>query len=68
MGWFGRRKQVEEAKGISKAKLLLGAAGLLLFIVGVKRSHRLDESGATVVDDGSEPPAPGTAAPADPAS
>lgn len=29
--------------GVSKTALLLGAAGLFLFIVGVKRKHRLDE-------------------------
>jgi hypothetical protein len=28
---------------VGKAALLLGAAGLLLFIVGVKRKYRLDE-------------------------
>lgn len=28
---------------VSKVKLALGAAGLFLFIVGVKRSFRLDE-------------------------
>ena len=29
-------------KGVSKTALALGAAGLFLFIVGVKRKHRLD--------------------------
>lgn len=29
-------------KGVSKTALVLGAAGLFLFIVGVKRKHRLD--------------------------
>jgi hypothetical protein len=29
-------------KGISKTAIALGAAGLFLFIVGVKRKHRLD--------------------------
>lgn len=28
--------------GISKTAIALGAAGLFLFIVGVKRKHRLD--------------------------
>ncbi|MBW3572102.1 MAG: hypothetical protein KY467_13465 [Gemmatimonadetes bacterium] len=28
-------------KGVSKTALVLGAAGLFLFIVGVKRKHRL---------------------------
>jgi len=35
--------------GISKLKLAVGAAGLLLFIVGVKRSFRL---GDVAVEDG----------------
>lgn len=30
-------------KVMSKTALALGAAGLFLFIVGVKRKHRLDE-------------------------
>lgn len=30
-------------KGMSKTALALGAVGLFLFIVGVKRRHRLDE-------------------------
>ncbi|HEX2209565.1 MAG TPA: hypothetical protein VHG93_17935 [Longimicrobium sp.] len=29
-------------KGVSKTALALGAAGLFLFIVGVKRKYRLD--------------------------
>ena len=29
-------------KGVSKTAMVLGAAGLFLFIVGVKRKHRLD--------------------------
>lgn len=29
-------------RNVSKAALLVGAAGLFLFIVGVKRKHRLD--------------------------
>jgi hypothetical protein len=28
--------------GVSKTAVVLGAAGLFLFIVGVKRKHRLD--------------------------
>jgi hypothetical protein len=31
------------SKVMSKTALALGAAGLFLFIVGVKRKHRLDE-------------------------
>lgn len=30
------------SKAVSKTALALGAAGLFLFIVGVKRKHRLD--------------------------
>lgn len=30
--------------GVSKLKLALGAAGLLLFIVGVRRSYRTEEA------------------------
>ena len=37
--------------GISKTKLLLGAAGLLLFIVGVKRSYQLDDERTIVLSD-----------------
>jgi hypothetical protein len=29
---------------VSKVKLALGAAGLFLFLVGVKRSYRIDET------------------------
>jgi hypothetical protein len=32
----------EAGRGVSKTALALGAAGLFLFIVGVKRKHRLD--------------------------
>ncbi|HEX2091688.1 MAG TPA: hypothetical protein VHG28_04765 [Longimicrobiaceae bacterium] len=35
--------------GISKGKMLLGAAGLLLFIVGVRRTFRT-ESGREIED------------------
>lgn len=40
--------------GMSKGKMLLGAAGLLLFIVGVRRSFRTDGG-----DIGDAPPPPG---------
>jgi hypothetical protein len=33
----------KQKKTMQKAGLLLGAAGLLLFIVGVKRRYRIDE-------------------------
>ncbi|HEX6910427.1 MAG TPA: hypothetical protein VF142_08530 [Longimicrobium sp.] len=32
----------KSSKGMSRTALALGAAGLFLFIVGVKRKHRLD--------------------------
>jgi hypothetical protein len=35
-------KEGGQGGGVSKTALLLGAAGLFLFIVGVKRKHRLD--------------------------
>lgn len=41
-----KKPEGEEGKkkgGVSKTALVLGAAGLFLFIVGVKRRHRLDE-------------------------
>jgi hypothetical protein len=37
--WKGAR---QGSGGFSKTKVLLGAGGLLLFIIGLKRSHRLD--------------------------
>ena len=33
----------KQKKTMQKAGLVLGAAGLLLFIVGVKRRHKIDE-------------------------
>ena len=41
----------EPRKGVSTTKMLLGAAGLFLFIVGVKRTFRSDAAPQT-------PPAP----------
>ena len=38
-----KREDEGKKKGVSKTALVLGAAGLFLFIVGVKRRHRLDE-------------------------
>jgi len=35
----------------SRTKVLLGAGGLLLFIVGLKRSHRLDDGGTVTADE-----------------
>lgn len=37
------KRAEKRSGGISKTKVLLGAGGLLLFIIGLKRSHRLDE-------------------------
>jgi hypothetical protein len=39
---LGSGHEEKESGGISKVKLLIGAGGLLLFIIGLKRSHRLD--------------------------
>jgi hypothetical protein len=50
MQLFGRKDQKPKT-GFSKTKLLLGAGGLLLFIVGIKRSYRLDDAGGTVLAD-----------------
>ncbi|HEU0012676.1 MAG TPA: hypothetical protein VFQ45_03295 [Longimicrobium sp.] len=36
-------KEKGGSKVMSRTALVLGAAGLFLFIVGVKRRHRLDE-------------------------
>jgi hypothetical protein len=41
--------------GMSKGKLLLGAAGLFLFIVGVRRSFRTDAGEVEDVDPQPEP-------------
>jgi hypothetical protein len=38
-----RETQERGKKGVSNTALLLGAAGLFLFILGVKRKYRLDE-------------------------
>ncbi len=51
---FGKRDKTEKRKersSVSKTKLLLGATGLLLFLVGVKRSYQLDDSPGTVLKD-----------------
>jgi hypothetical protein len=49
MQLFG--KKAEPSVWSSRAKLALGAAGLLLFIVGVKRTYRLHDAAGTVLDD-----------------
>jgi hypothetical protein len=42
--------------GMSKGKMLLGAAGLFLFIVGVRRTFRTDAGEVGDVQPPSEPP------------
>jgi hypothetical protein len=54
MPLFGK-KDPEARTGFSKTKLLLGAGGLLLFIIGLKRSHTLDEPGGSELHDGGGP-------------
>jgi hypothetical protein len=66
---LGRKKHKKARKrkergGVSKTELLLGAAGLLLFIVGLKRSHRLDDESGRVLHDAPEPGSAADAAPA----
>jgi hypothetical protein len=58
MRLFGKKREEKPAAGISKTRLLLGAAGLLLFIVGVKRSYRLDDQAGSEPRDGAAAPAP----------
>jgi hypothetical protein len=36
--------------GVSRTAVVLGAAGLFLFIVGVKRKHRLDAERETATE------------------
>jgi hypothetical protein len=53
--WLGSGHKEKESGGISKVKLLIGAGGLLLFIIGLKRSHRLDRgAGAREDPSGTE--------------
>lgn len=49
-------KTVEPDKqAISKTKLILGAASLFLFIVGVKRTFKMDEAqGGRTIQDASD--------------
>ena len=47
-----------KSAGMSKGKMLLGAAGLFLFIVGVRRTFRTD---AGEVGDVEPPPEPSRA-------
>jgi hypothetical protein len=39
-------QQPARSNNLSKAAAVLGAAGLLLYIMGVKRRHRLDSEAA----------------------
>ena len=50
-----KEKRDEPRKGVSKTTMLLGAAGLFLFIGGGKRSLRPDVGAAATGDDGSGP-------------
>ncbi len=43
----GKDKNDEPRRRVTKTNLLLGAAGLFLFIVGVKRGLRVDVPGVT---------------------
>lgn len=45
------RKEPLHAGISNTTKLLIGAGGLLLFIVGLKRTYRLDDQGGTVLAD-----------------
>lgn len=50
-----------KAGGVSKGKLLLGAAGLFLFIVGVRRSFRTEAGEVADQDPPRKPEAGGEA-------
>lgn len=39
----GEKQEKKGGKVLSRTGLVLGAAGLLMFIVGLKRSYHLDE-------------------------
>ena len=46
-------KRSEEKPGVSKLQLAIGAASLFLFIVGLKRTFRVeDHRGSPATDDG----------------
>jgi hypothetical protein len=46
-----RSGAAESSRLSSRTKLLLGAGGLLLFIVGLKRSHRMEDGGTVTADE-----------------
>lgn len=60
-------KKREEKKGSrgakmgGKAALMMGGAGLLLFVLGVKRRHRLEDGHEIVLPDGGADKAAGAA-------
>jgi hypothetical protein len=39
----GEKQEPKSGKVLSRTGLVLGAAGLLMFLVGIKRSYQLDE-------------------------
>jgi hypothetical protein len=46
-----RSEPPSKKSAFSRTKLLLGAGGLLLFIIGLKRSHRLEDGGTILAED-----------------
>lgn len=48
-----KQTQEQEKQGVSKVKIVVGAASLFLFIVGLKRTFRMDEAqDGRTLDDG----------------
>lgn len=53
-----KKREEKKASGMGgKTALVVGGAGLLLFILGVKRRHRLDDGREIVLPDGEDKPA-----------
>lgn len=46
------KQEKKSGKVLSRTGLMLGAAGLLLFIVGIKRSYHLDDEHSVGEPDG----------------
>lgn len=44
----GEKHEKKSGSMLSRTGLMLGAAGLLMFIVGIKRSYHLDEEHSVV--------------------
>ena len=44
----GEKQEKKGGSMLSRTGLMLGAAGLLMFIVGIKRSYHLDEEHSVV--------------------